>query len=135
MLSTKILCGRPRRRTQLSHVLVKRCTRVCTGMRLWHLIVEAICVNVGQVVEIEVVDVEDVRKVVEIAGHRCHSVEALRRLRPHLVGWSIHAGGYAWSGATGVQPGRVESVAKPPEVFLHALGDRYRLPRYMSVNI
>jgi hypothetical protein len=57
-VSTKVLCGCARRRTQLSHILVEGCTRVCAGMRLRHLIVEGICVDVGQVIEVEVVDVE-----------------------------------------------------------------------------
>jgi hypothetical protein len=39
------------------------------------------------------------------------------------------------SGATGVQSGRVESVAKLPEIFPHALGDRDKVSECMSVDI
>jgi hypothetical protein len=39
------------------------------------------------------------------------------------------------SGATGVKSGRVESVAKLPEVFPHALGDRDKVSGCMSVDI
>jgi hypothetical protein len=38
------------------------------------------------------------------------------------------------SGATGVQSGRVESVAKLPEVFSQALGDNNRLSVCVSVD-
>ena len=38
------------------------------------------------------------------------------------------------SGATGVQPGRVESVAKLPEVFSQALGDNSKLSVCVSVD-
>jgi hypothetical protein len=59
-VSAKVLRGGARRRTQLSHILVEGCIRVCAGMRLRYLIAEGICVDVGQVIEVEVVDVEDV---------------------------------------------------------------------------
>jgi hypothetical protein len=39
------------------------------------------------------------------------------------------------SGATGVKSGRVESVAKLPEVFPHALGDKDKVSGCMSVGI
>ena len=38
------------------------------------------------------------------------------------------------SGATGVQSGRVESVAKLPEVFSQALGDNSKLSVCVSVD-
>jgi hypothetical protein len=60
IVSTKVLRGRARRRSQLSYALVEGCTWMCTGMRLGHLIAEAICVDVRQVVEVEVVNVEDI---------------------------------------------------------------------------
>jgi hypothetical protein len=80
IVSTKILRSSARRRAQLSQVLIKWCVWVCSWMRLRHLVAESTSVHGRQAVEVEVVNIEDVGKVVEVAAHGRHSVHVLWRL-------------------------------------------------------
>lgn len=77
IVSTKILCSSARRRAQLSQILIKWCVRVCSWVRLRHLVAEPTRVHIRQAVQVEVVDIEDVGKVVEVSAHGRHGFHVL----------------------------------------------------------